>query len=82
MPIPTVPLGRQGLVVPRIGYGAMGSTSFYIADPLATEADSLAALDAYVEACAPGPAFVDTAFIYASATLHNETLVGKAIAKW
>jgi hypothetical protein len=29
MPLPLRKLGSQGLVVPCIGYGAMGSTAFY-----------------------------------------------------
>jgi len=69
------------LEVPVIGFGAMGCTAFYNADPAATEAASLAAIAEYVAACAPGKAFVDTAWIYAHPSgAHNETLVGKAIA--
>ncbi len=80
--VPTRPLGSQGLVVPRIGFGAMGCTAFYTTDPAAIEADALAAIDELVLLSAPSPAFIDTAFIYAHPSgAHNETLVGKAIAK-
>jgi aryl-alcohol dehydrogenase-like predicted oxidoreductase len=57
-------------------------TAFYNPDPAATEAESLAAIAKLVEMCAPHPAFIDTAYIYAhpASGAHNETLVGKAIA--
>ena len=84
--LPVRALGRQGLHVPAQGLGTMGMTAFYkgtqgeTQDPAAREAESLATIAAYVEACAPAPAFLDTAWIYRSPTDHNETLVGKAIA--
>ena len=68
-----VPLGSQGMMAPRIGCGIM-STSFYgSGDPAADEALQLAALDKLVDASAPAPAFVDTAWIYQHPTgLHSE----------
>jgi aryl-alcohol dehydrogenase-like predicted oxidoreductase len=44
MPLSTVPLGSNGLIVPVLGFGAMGCTAFYNADPAATESASLEAI--------------------------------------
>lgn len=83
MPVDIRPLGNQGLMVPRIGYGAMGATAFYgIEDVAAAETSALAAIDKYIELCAPYPVHIDTAYIYVHPSgAHNESLVGKAIAK-
>lgn len=75
------PLGRQGMMVPRIGLGVMSLAFYGSGDAAADEAASLAAIDKLVAVCAPSPAFLDTAWIYASATHHSEAIVGKAIAK-
>ena len=94
MGLPTRALGSAGLHVVVQGLGTMGMTAFYTgtaaeaaaggataAEAAAKkEAESLATIAAYVAACAPAPAFLDTAWIYRNATEHNETLVGKAIA--
>jgi aryl-alcohol dehydrogenase-like predicted oxidoreductase len=87
-PLPLRALGRQGLWVPAQGLGTMGMTAFYAGAPsergttdrAAREEEALATIAAYVDACAPHPAFLDTAWIYRTPTEHNETLVGKAIA--
>jgi len=83
MPVDVRPLGKQGLQVPRIGYGAMGATAFYgVEDVAAAEATALAAIDKYIELCSPQPVHIDTALIYAHPSgATNEALVGKAIAK-
>ena len=79
----SAPVGRQGMVAPRIGLGVMSLAFYGSGDGAADEASSLAAIDALVAACAPAPAFLDTAWVYASAVtgLHSETIVGKAVAK-
>lgn len=58
----------------------MGMTAFYVddRDPAIVEAESLACIDKALEL---GCNFFDTAWVYKNATSHNETLVGKAIAK-
>ncbi|KAI9022395.1 NADP-dependent oxidoreductase domain-containing protein [Hyaloraphidium curvatum] len=82
MPMETRPLGKNGPQVGRIGIGAMGMTAFYNPDPAATEADSLATFDALIEFCKPEKLHVDSAWIYSHPSgAHNETLVGKAVAK-
>ena len=79
--MPTGVLGCSGIVVPRVGFGAMGATSFYGSDPAAVRGDALAALAAYAHSVSPAPAFVDTAAIYAHPSgAHNEELVGAALA--
>eukprot|EP01116_Phalansterium_solitarium_P024788 TRINITY_DN9183_c0_g1_i1.p1 TRINITY_DN9183_c0_g1~~TRINITY_DN9183_c0_g1_i1.p1 ORF type:complete len:382 (-),score=122.82 TRINITY_DN9183_c0_g1_i1:87-1121(-) len=80
-----VPLGSQGLKVAAQGLGTMGMTAFYTdekpIDAKEKEAESLRTISRYVELCGGKNAFLDTAWIYRSATEHNETLVGKAIAQ-
>ena len=84
--VPFRAMGRQGLWAPSQGLGTMGMTAFYkglkaeAEDAATREAEALATIAAYVAACAPHPALLDTAWIYRSATEHNESLVGKAIA--
>ena len=82
MPVELVPLGTQGLMVPRIGCGIMSAAFYSSGDPAKDEADQLDALDELVAICAPSPAFIDTAWIYGHPTgLHSEEIVGKAVAK-
>jgi aryl-alcohol dehydrogenase-like predicted oxidoreductase len=78
-PFPTVPLGSQGLVVPRLGLGCMGMTAFYVADPKQHEEESLRTIARSLEL---GCNFLDTAWIYRNAQTGdvNEALVGRAIA--
>ena len=79
---PLAPLGRQGLLVPRLGLGVMSLAFYGSGDAAVDEAASLSAIDALVAACAPSPAFLDTAWVYASAAgSHSETIVGRAVAK-
>ena len=76
------PLGPAGMRAPRLGLGVMSAAFYGSGDAAADEAASLAAIDALVALCAPAPAFLDTAWIYASPTgLHSEAIVGKAVAK-
>jgi aryl-alcohol dehydrogenase-like predicted oxidoreductase len=65
-------LGRQGLVVSKLGLGCMGMSEFY---GTADEDESVATIQRAVEL---GVTFIDTADIYGPFT--NERLVGKAIA--
>jgi aryl-alcohol dehydrogenase-like predicted oxidoreductase len=69
--IPERKLGRQGLKVSVIGYGAMVLEGWYGA------IDETAAVDTIRHALDIGVNFIDTADAYGSG--HNETLVGKAI---
>lgn len=64
-------LGTDGPVVSALGLGAMGMSDFY--GP-ADEAESLATLDAALEA---GVTLIDTGDFYGSG--HNEMLVGRAL---
>ena len=82
MPQELFPLGSVGMRVPRIGVGIMSAAFYGSGDIAEDERSQLAALDHLVALCAPNPAFVDTAWIYAHPTgLHSESLVGKAVAK-
>jgi aryl-alcohol dehydrogenase-like predicted oxidoreductase len=69
--IPQRQLGKQGLKVSAIGYGAMGLEGYYGA------ADETAALDTLRHTLELGVNFIDTADFYGSG--HNELLLGKAI---
>eukprot|EP01116_Phalansterium_solitarium_P001799 TRINITY_DN11619_c0_g1_i1.p1 TRINITY_DN11619_c0_g1~~TRINITY_DN11619_c0_g1_i1.p1 ORF type:complete len:334 (+),score=86.25 TRINITY_DN11619_c0_g1_i1:84-1085(+) len=84
MPLELRPLGSQGLVAPKQGYGAMGLSSFYASDKdeATKEAEGLKTLDRYVE-LSGGHALINTAWLYHSNTggLHNMEILGKAIAK-
>ena len=72
MPVALAPLGSQGLLAPRVGCGIMSAAFYGSGDGSADESAQLAAIDALVAACAPAPAFIDTAWIYASpAGLHS-----------
>src|SRR5262249_53213158 len=75
--VKSVRLGSQGLVVPRIGYGAMGLSWLY--SPGAhVDADAV-----FAKLQELGVTFLDTAAIYASPGLpHNEEVIGGAIKKW
>jgi aryl-alcohol dehydrogenase-like predicted oxidoreductase len=64
-------LGKQGLKVGAIGYGAMVLEGYYGA------ADEAAALETIRHALDQGVNFIDTADAYGNG--HNETLLGKAI---
>ncbi len=67
----TVALGNSSLRVPAIGLGCMGMTPIY-SPP--TEAESIRALDAAIEA---GANFIDTSDAYADG--KNEELLGRAL---
>jgi len=64
-------LGKQGLKVGAIGYGAMVLEGYY------GTADEAAGLETIRHALDQGVNFIDTADAYGNG--HNETLVGKAI---
>ena len=66
-------LGRNGLEVSAIGFGAMGMSQSY--GPAGTREDSIAVLRGAVER---GVTFFDTAEVYGGG--HNEELVGEALA--
>ena len=66
--LPTIPLGRSGLSVSRIGLGCMGMSEFYGDAP---EAECKAAFDQAIEL---GMTFIDTADMYGYGA--NERLVG------
>ena len=66
-------LGRNGLEVSAIGFGAMGMSQSY--GPAGTREESIAVLRGAVER---GVTFFDTAEIYGAG--HNEELVGEALA--
>ena len=75
-----VPLGTQGMKVPRMGLGTMGMTWAYNPNPLTAVAKAEAVFDALQ---ARGLTFIDTAWIYVSPKLpHSEELVGAAIKKF
>jgi aryl-alcohol dehydrogenase-like predicted oxidoreductase len=72
LPVGPRPLGRQGLVVSRLGLGCMGmSQSYGPADRTESIATIRRALDL-------GVTLLDTAALYGDG--HNEELVGEAIA--
>ena len=66
-------LGKSGLEVSAIGFGAMGMSQSY--GPAGTKEDSIVVLRAAVER---GVTFFDTAEVYGAG--HNEELVGEALA--
>ena len=66
--LPTIPLGRSGLSVSRIGLGCMGMSEFYGDAP---EAECKVAFDRAIEL---GMTFIDTADMYGYGA--NEHLVG------
>jgi aryl-alcohol dehydrogenase-like predicted oxidoreductase len=66
-------LGKNGLEVSAIGFGAMGMSQSY--GPAGTREDSIVVLRAAVER---GVTFFDTAEVYGAG--HNEELVGEALA--
>ncbi|WP_043630870.1 aldo/keto reductase [Nonomuraea candida] len=66
-------LGRQGLTVSAIGYGAMGLTMAY------GPGDEEAGIAAIRRAHELGVTFFDTAELYGLGTGSNEILVGKAV---
>jgi len=66
--IPTQPLGRDGPLIPTLGFGAMGLSAFY--GSTGTEAERLAVLD---RAYGLGVWHWDTADMYSD----NEDLIGK-----
>ena len=71
-----IPLGSEGLVVPAIGLGCMGMTSFGTMNVYgqADEAEAIATIHRSLEL---GGNFLDTADLYGP--LENERLVAKAI---
>ncbi|WP_320671204.1 aldo/keto reductase [Patulibacter defluvii] len=70
--VPSVPLGRQGLTVSRLGLGCMGMSEFY---GESDQAESIATVHRALEL---GVTFLDTADMYGYGA--NEELVGRAIA--
>jgi len=66
-------LGKSGLEVSAIGFGAMGMSQSY--GPAGSREDSIAVLRGAVER---GVTFFDTAEVYGAG--HNEELVGEALA--
>jgi aryl-alcohol dehydrogenase-like predicted oxidoreductase len=72
MPIPTRPLGTQGLVASAQGLGCMGMSEFY------GDADDEEARATIARAIDIGVTFLDTADVYGPFT--NEQLVGPVIA--
>ncbi len=72
--IPTRRLGRDGLEVSAIGFGAMGMSQSYGPAP-GTRDEMIGLLRAAVER---GVTFFDTAEVYGAG--HNEELVGEALA--
>ena len=71
MTIRRVPLGGEGLTVPRMGFGCLGLTGLYGAVSRAQ------ALTTIQRAIALGASFLDTSDVYGPYT--NEQLVGQAI---
>ncbi len=74
--LPTRKLGRDGLEVSAIGFGAMGMSQSYGPAPGSRE-DMIDLLRAAVDR---GVTFFDTAEIYGAG--HNEELVGEALAPY
>jgi aryl-alcohol dehydrogenase-like predicted oxidoreductase len=74
-PVPTVPLGGQGLVVSAQGLGCMGMSWAYGGPQGRDDAESTATIRAALDL---GVTFLDTSDIYGPYT--NEELVGAAIA--
>ena len=75
--------GSTGVQIARVGFGAMGITSFY-AGTLETEEHGIKAIEAYAAAAAPALAHIDTALIYSNAReggRHNEEVVGAALKR-
>ena len=72
MPIETIALGTQGLLVSRQGLGCMGMSDFY--GPT-DDTESIATIHRALEL---GVTFFDTSDMYGPHT--NEVLVGKALA--
>jgi aryl-alcohol dehydrogenase-like predicted oxidoreductase len=75
--------GATGVQIARVGFGAMGITSFYAGTP-ETEEQGIKAIEAYVAAAAPALAHIDTALIYSNAReggRHNEEVVGAALKR-
>ncbi len=68
-------LGREGLEVSAIGFGAMGMSQSY--GPAGPREEMIGVLRAAVER---GVSFFDTAEIYGAG--HNEELVGEALASY
>ena len=78
----TKPLGRHGLHVSSLAFGAMGMTTFYTSAFAAAEAEGRA--DALFDAAlAAGCNTVVTARLYESSTggPHNEELVGRQLKR-
>ena len=75
--LPSRPFGGSGVELPRVGFGAMGITSFYKSDgdAAAVEKAGVEAIIAYADAVQPARAHIDTAFIYVATNpggRHNE----------
>lgn len=71
IPLKKVALGKQGLIVPRLGLGCMGMSEFY--GP-ADDAESISTIHRAIEL---GANLLDTADMYGP--FKNEVLVGRAI---
>lgn len=69
------PLGARGLLTSSIGLGCMGMSDMYGTSATRDDAESIATIQAAVDA---GVGFIDTGDFYGMG--HNELLVGKALA--
>ena len=73
--LPTVRLGRTGPLVSALGLGAMGMSDFYGTAATRDDEESVATIQAAVDA---GVTFINTGDFYGMG--HNERLVGRALA--
>ncbi|MCU0627254.1 MAG: aldo/keto reductase [Gemmatimonadaceae bacterium] len=73
--LPQRRLGRSGPVVSALGLGAMGMSDFYGTAATRDDAESLATIEAAIDA---GVTLVNTGDFYGMG--HNERLVGRALA--
>ena len=78
--------GNTDVLLPRIGFGAMGITSFYAGEgpSESIEEQGIQAMVAYAQAVAPLKAHIDTALVYTALRpggRHNEEVVGEAVRR-
>jgi len=83
---PTRLFGNTEENLPRIGFGAMGITSFYASTDSneAIEEAGIEAMVKYAKSVSPAKAHIDTALIYIASRpggRHNEEVVGEAIKR-
>ncbi|KUJ65089.1 aldo/keto reductase [Streptomyces albus subsp. albus] len=76
-PLPTLPLGRTGMDITRLGFGswAVSGSGWHFGWGATDDTESIAAIR---HAVASGVNWIDTAAVYGLG--HSEELVGKAIA--